>query len=220
MRKAIFTIIFLSLNVASAQNLQLHYDFGHAGDIKRYYLTSTFEFFKPDSLGSTYMFIDIDFAKGNGGALMAYGEISRKFTLHKKSGLSLHIEYNDGTPTYITPAFLTGFSYPIKIGKFTLNTSLLYKAYQKAKSPDGQLTLVWKQTFLKSKFLFCGFLDIWTQDNVMSANKKTVFLTEPQLWFLVTRQLRVGSEVEISRNFFVADNKFKFMPTLAVRWDF
>jgi len=217
-------ILALIMGTSFAQNLQLHYDFGKAEvanqTVFRNYFTSTFEFFKPDALGSTFMFIDLDFAKSNGGVSMAYGEIARKFTIHKKSGLSVQIEYNDGSPSYIVPAFLGGFSYPLVLGKFTLHTSLLYKAYQKAKSPDGQLTLVWNQSFFKSKVLFSGFVDIWSQDKFIGSGKDLVFLAEPQLWYLLNRGFKIGGEVEFSRNFFVMDNAFKCMPTIAVRYDF
>lgn len=198
------------------QNLQLHYDLGNG----RSYFTSTFELFKPDTLGSTYLFIDIDYAKSNGGASMAYGEIARKFTLHKKSGLSIQVEYNDGTPSFIHQAFLGGFSYPVKIGKFNLHTSLLYKAFQNAKSADGQITLVWTQMLFNSRIMFTGFVDIWSQDKFIGSGKDIVFLSEPQLWYKITPGFKVGGEVEFSRNFFVSDNEFKCMPTVAVRYDF
>jgi hypothetical protein len=213
------TLLILAIIASSGimgQNLQLHYDLGK----DRNYFTSTFELFKPDTLGSTYMFIDIDYAKSHGGASIAYGEIARKFTLHKKSGLALQIEYNDGTPSFIHQAFLGGFSYPVKIGKFTLHTSLLYKAFQDAKSADGQITLVWMHMLFNSRIMFTGFVDVWSQDKFMGSGKDIVFLSEPQLWYKINRGFKVGGEVEFSRNFFVSDNEFKCMPTIAVRYDF
>lgn len=219
----LFISVFLVFEVFG-QNIQLHYDYGQAdafgSTLKRNYFTSTIEFFKPDTLGSTFMFADFDFAKSNGGVSMAYAELSRKFTLHKKSGLSLQLEYNDGSPAYITPAILGGFSYPIKLGKYTIHTSLLYKSYQKAKSPDVQLTFVWNEMLFGSKLFFSGFVDIWSQDKFSGNGKDVVFLSEPQLWYCATRNLKVGGELEVSRNFFVFDDAFKFMPTVAIRWDF
>jgi hypothetical protein len=224
MKTFVATLAMFAVFGTFAQNLQLHYDFGSADNfgktLKRNYFTSTVEFFKPDTLGSTFMFADFDFAKGNGGISMAYTELSRKFTLHKKSGLSLQIEYNDGSPAFITPAFLGGFSYPVKIGRFTVHTSLLYKSYQKAKSPDVQVTLVWNELLFKSKLFFSGFVDVWSQDEFSGSGKEIVFLAEPQLWYCVTRHLKLGGELEVSRNFFVFDDAFKFMPTVAARWDF
>src|SRR5512133_1089370 len=212
MKKTILILFLFISGISNAQNLQPHYASGHAGDIKRNYFTATFELVKADALGSTFMFADFDFSKDNGGAFMAYGEIVRKFTLNKKSGFALQLEYDDGTPDYITPAFLGGFSYPVKLGKFTLNASLLYKAYYKAKSPDGQVTLVWNHMLFNSKVLLSGFIDLWSQDKIGTSGKTIVFLSEPQIWYLLNRQLKLGSELELSRNFFVFDNRFKFMP--------
>jgi hypothetical protein len=42
---------------AGAQNFQLHYDFGE----DRKYFTATLEMFRPDTLGSTFWFADLDF---------------------------------------------------------------------------------------------------------------------------------------------------------------
>ena len=60
-----------------AQNLQLHYDFGK----ERKFFTATLEMFKPDTLGSTFWFVDFDFNfPGNPRSMSAaYWEISRDF---------------------------------------------------------------------------------------------------------------------------------------------
>ena len=88
----------------SAQNLQLHYDFGK----DRKFLTATLEMFKPDTLGSTFWFVDFDHNSNFDyeGELRsmsaAYWEISREFYIpgiKKIKGLeqlAFHIEYNDG----------------------------------------------------------------------------------------------------------------------------
>jgi len=218
------TLLMISSVVLSAQNLQLHYDFGKAKDyttsMNREYFTSTLEFFKPDSLGSTFMFVDVDYNKPNGGASMAYFEIARKFTLYKRSGFSLQVEYNDGTPDYINKAWLGGFAYPLKLGSVTINASLLYRANSGAKSADGQITLVWFQPLFKSRMLFKGFMDIWSIDKFSGSGKTAVFLTEPQLWFAIAKHLSIGSEIEISHNFFTFDGDFEVMPTIAIKWDF
>ncbi len=218
------TIIFIFFHSTSfGQNLQLHYDFGKAYDgndeIERMYFTSTLEFFKVDKLGSTFCFVDVDYDKGNGGASLAYFELARKFTLHK-SGLGLQIEFNDGTPNYIIQAWLGGITYPIKIGNFTLNTSLLYRANKNAKSPDAQITFVWYQPLFKDKVLLSGFLDIWSQDKFTGSGKDVVILAEPQFWYVLNPQFSVGSEIEISRNFFTFDGDWELMPTAAVKWIF
>ncbi len=223
-KECLLSMIMVVLgSLVFSQNLQLHYDFGKARDdgdeITRNYFTSTLEFFKPDKLGSTFWFVDVDFNKGDGGASLAYFELARKFTVHK-SGLGLQVEYNDGTPEYITQAWLGGVCYPIKIGKFTLNTSLLYRANRGQESPDGQVTFCWYQPVFKNKIIITGFLDIWTQDKFMQSGKDIVILTEPQFWYVLSEHFNLGSEIEISRNFFTFDSDFEVMPTLAVKWTF
>ncbi|MDL2291555.1 DUF5020 family protein, partial [Bacteroides sp. OttesenSCG-928-F21] len=64
MKKAAF---LLMLTVASfslyAQNLQLHFDPRRAihgtDDFQDNFFTATFEMFKPDKWGSTFMFVDV-----------------------------------------------------------------------------------------------------------------------------------------------------------------
>ncbi len=224
-RLLFFTIINVVVfcSASFTQNLQLHYDFGKAYDgndkIERKYFTSTLEFFKVDNLGSTFCFVDIDYDKGNGGASLAYFELARKFTVHK-SGLGVQVEFNDGTPDYILQAWLGGIAYPIKIGNFTLNTSLLFRANKNAKSPDAQVTFVWYQSLFKNKVLLTGFLDIWTQDNFTGSGKDVVILTEPQFWYVLNPHFSLGSEIEISRNFFTFDGDLEVMPTAAIKWIF
>ena len=216
-------VVFIIPMVATGQNLQLHYDFGKAdnGDSRadRNYFTATMELFKPDSLGSTFLFIDVDFDKENDGASMSYFEISRKFTLHK-SGLGIHVEYDDGTPDYINRAWLVGVCYPINIKGFVLSTSVLYRAAKYANHPDVKFTTVWFQPLLHGRVLFSGFIDLWSQDDFSGVGKDLVILSEPQLWFVCNNHFSVGTEVEISRNFFTFDNEFEFMPTAAIKWDF
>ncbi len=227
--KKIFLLLLLLLFAIKiyAQELQLHYDF-----LKdRQYLTGTFEIFKPDKLGSTFMFTDINFDRHNGGASLAYFEIARKFNIPNNAieGLNAHIEYNDGflmTNTAVPAAFpinysvLGGMGFPVKMGNFTLNTSYLYKYIQGSNGIDGQFTAVWFHNFANNKFTLRGFLDVWSQPKLWSdKNKKmAVLLTEPQFLYNITPHFSVGSEVEISKNFVVGTDDVKIFPTVMVKW--
>ncbi|MDD3961590.1 MAG: DUF5020 family protein [Bacteroidales bacterium] len=223
--KHIIILVFFALCSVSlplfAQNLQLHYDFGDADDglanAGRDYFTGTFELFKPDPVGSFFMFVDVDFNKENKGASLAYFEIVRKITVHKKSGLAVHVEYDDGTPAYIQRAWLAGFSIPLKLVGFEWNTSLLYRANKNSQSPDFQITVVWCQPLLQNKLLFTGFVDIWRQDAFTPGAKHIVLLSEPQLWFVLSEHFAIGTELEISRNFFTFDGDLEFMPTAGIK---
>ena len=69
---------------SQAQNVQFHYDLGHnlSKDLSnRPAVTTTVEMFKPDKWGSTFLFTDIDYK--NDGAVGAYWEISREFSILK-----------------------------------------------------------------------------------------------------------------------------------------
>lgn len=78
---------------ASAQNVQLHYDFG------RNSVTTTVEMFRADNVGNTFFFVDLDYNPRVSGA---YWEIAREFCFwqdSKVNWLSIHLEYNGGLNT-------------------------------------------------------------------------------------------------------------------------
>jgi len=229
-----FTMIILALCITEmyAQNLQLHYDLGE----DRNYFTSTFEMYKPDEYGATFMFIDFDFNfPGNNSISLAYFEIARYFSVYRQ--LSLTLQYNDGVTAVpvqevgniavtLNQTWLAGISVPINLGFVTLNTDFLFRKTYRSDAPDGQITVTWFVPFLTNKFTFTGFLDIWTQDELLrlrdtpSDDKEVVFLAEPQLWYNVWRHLSLGTEIEISNNFLPFQDEVKVMPTLAARWNF
>jgi hypothetical protein len=236
MRK-IITLIIIALPLNSwAQNLQLHYDFGK----ERKFYTATLEMFKPDTLGSTFWFVDFDFNFPGSPRSMssAYWEISRDFYIPwlKKlpafEKLGFHIEYNDGftafkdSDSYMGVAsynnvFLTGFSYPVKIGPVEFTAQGLLRMPRGMDVPDFQITLVWFNLLFHNKLLFTGFIDLWSQDKLLYPDsKELVFQTEPQLWYLVRPKIGLGGEAEISKNFPVGPHAWQINPTLAFRWEF
>ncbi|MEN7550749.1 DUF5020 family protein [Rapidithrix thailandica] len=219
--------IFLSLLYlsATAQNLQLHYDFGKADDgelnADREHFTTTLEMFRPDSLGSTFFFVDMNYDSENGMSF-AYWEIARTFKLPKIKNLRLELGYNDGM--FIPSAWLVGLQTPFTIGPASISTSLYYRAEKGAKSADAQFTGVWFMMLFKGKVTLSGFVDVWSQDdyNLLGDKdgKRVVFLTEPQLWYNIHKKFALGGEVEFSRNLFTFDGDVEVMPTLAVKWTF
>lgn len=77
----------------SAQNVQLHYDLGHTinGNLSsRPSVTTTVEMFQPDGLGSTFLFVDIDYQRD--GVAGAYWEISREFNITRNKHWAAHVE--------------------------------------------------------------------------------------------------------------------------------
>ncbi len=216
----------------NAQNVQLHYDFGK----DRSYLTSTVEMFKPDNLGNTFFFVDMDYSVGDvQGVSMAYWEIARVFKT-KKMPVGLHLEYDGGFGQYkvantnfayqINDALLGGLDYFIHDKDFTkgLTVKLMYKYIRGKHDFSYQATAVWFMHFFNRKLTFTGFADFWREDSFDfdmdgEPDSKFVFLSEPQLWFNINHHLSVGGEVELSY-YFAGMEKFQAMPTLGLKYKF
>ncbi|HOO94893.1 MAG TPA: DUF5020 family protein [Proteiniphilum sp.] len=239
-RKILFSLAILCATAAvQAQNLQLHFDprnslYGDAVSTSNY-LTGTFEMFKPDQWGNTFMFVDADlnFNKKNIG--LVYGEIAREFKIGDFPLLP-HLEFNGGLGLVkgtdfgfsIPSSYMAGFGYPFQLGNFFMSTYLAYKlnAFEEV-SNDAQWTVTWNATLAGGKLSLGGFMDLWTEDKSFTegsgaTGKKVVFLSEPQLWYNVTPNFALGTEVELSYNFVnkFVESKFYAIPTLATKWNF
>ncbi|MDO5523890.1 MAG: DUF5020 family protein [Bacteroidia bacterium] len=227
----LFTLSVVAFASLNAQNLQLHFDPRHSfyGDdvAPKNYLTATFEMFKPDAWGSTFMFVDFDFNGDKRNIGLVYAEIARAFKI-KDFALMPHLEYNGGLGTgfSIPSSYLAGAQYPFKLGNFFMGTYLAYKlnAFQ-TNSHDVQWTLTWNSAFPNSKVSLAGFLDLWTENKNRATgegDKKLILLSEPQIWYNFTPNFAIGSEIELSYNFVnaFAESKFYAIPTIATKWNF
>lgn len=228
----LFTAILLAGIISKAQNIQLHYDLGK----DRQYLTSTVEMFKPDSLGSTFFFIDMDYGAGDiKGVSLAYWEIARALKFWR-GPFAAHLEYNGGFLQYrvdgtsyaaqIENAYLAGVEYNYNNADFSkgLTLMVLYKNIQGKHDASFQLTGVWYMNFLNNRLSFNGFADFWREDFVFTENgvdtkTKYVFMTEPQIWYNFNNHLSAGSEIELSNNFSGVKG-FQVNPTLGIKWTF
>ncbi len=237
-KKIILALAFICLiGVTHAQNLQLHFDPRHSlyGDKASSinYLTATFEMFKPDDWGSTFMFVDIDFNFNQRNPGLAYAEIARTFQI-SDFALRPHLEYNGGLGLVrnsgygfsIPSSYLGGLSYSFQLGNFFMSTYAAYKlnAFEKI-SHDAQWTVTWNAAFADNKLSLAGFFDLWSENKDRTgatSGKKLVLLTEPQFWYNVTPHFSLGTEVELSYNFVNATNESRFyaIPTLATKWNF
>lgn len=238
---AIVMAAFLSV---SAQNVQLHYDFGHLYDNldSRPSVTTTVEYFKADKWGSTFLFTDLDYQRD--GVAGAYWEIAREFNVSKNKQWAAHIEYNGGLSSDEETWQATRFQHAVLLGgawnwansdfSKTFSVQLLYKYnfknrhYEAHPYSSVQLTEVWSTTFAKGLCTFSGYCDLWYDPAV---NGKWIVQSEPQLWFNLNTlkgwegiNLSLGSEVEISNNFVYNDkgqnNKFYAIPTVGAKWTF
>lgn len=224
--------------MASAQDLQLHYDFGRNmysnEEDGRQKMTATFEQFKAGKYGSWYYFVDMDFNRK--GAISAYTEVSREVYLNDK-GLAAHIEYDGGLSNYMSfqSAGLVGPAWNGHNEDFstTYSVQLMYKHFFKGGGhrayASAQLTGVWSTTFANKALTFSGFIDFWRGEK-FNNHGQLVVLTEPQLWYnlntlpgLEDASLSIGTEWEISNNFIynpVNDKTFFVNPTIALKWSF
>jgi hypothetical protein len=231
--KKLFTLLMLTCTMSvSAQNIQLHYDFGRNfysdQESSRQKMTMTIEQFKADQWGSWFYFVDLDFSRHFVEG--AYTEVSREFNIKKESPFAVHVEYDGGlTRTYaFQQAALLGAAYNGHNADFskTWSVQLLYKQYFSNEDvhsyASAQLTGVWGLNFLNNKLSFSGFIDLWRGEQAGTGHGMLVVLTEPQLWYNVNNHLSVGTEIEISNNFitnFYDGKTFFVNPTLGVKWN-
>ena len=227
---AAFAALFFAPGAKAQTNFQTFYDFG------RKHFTTTLEGFHQDDWGNTFFFIDYDYNnKDANGKIVSpsgtYFEIARCLNFWQDSALgafSLQYEYNGGLATSgmapvgasfaVNSAFLFGIDYFMHSANFnnTLNLKVLYKQFigMSSKLPM-QFTAVWglQDLFGLPKLRFSGFADVWWEGD------KTVFLSEPQLWFGIGSHANIGGEVELSYNFAGMEG-FKVMPCLGWEWVF
>lgn len=224
----ILSLLLIAVSVHAADtyvNGQLH------RDINREVFTSTVEVWSGDKLGSTFFFADFDFASN--GQSQSYFEASRHFELTriKKLGhLNASVQFNDGvTPgdgfegKIIPRTFLAGLALTeLRRGNSTFELQAL--ARQEFASDLGwQLTGVWFVPISKSSFEFLGFVD-WNSNEY--GDQPVSIQAEPQFQYRI-KQVAVGTEVEISRNFAGAfteadgyeTGKWYVHPTLYLRFD-
>lgn len=232
MKKFVFYILLALMSpVLCAQNIQLHYDFGHAiyDELDdRAKLTTTVEMFKPDKWGSTFFFVDMDYA--NNEISSAYWELARELRFWK-APVSIHVEY-DGGLNYIKDSYLGGVTYTYNNKTFDkgFTVSAMYKYIHSNPSPNSfQLTATWYMNFCKGRYSFSGFADFWRERHADMNGKShlLVFLAEPQFWVNLNAfswadddfKLSVGTEWEITSNFALMDG-WHWNPTLALKWTF
>ena len=245
MKRLLTLLLVLTAWPLAAQNLQLHYDLGRSlyNELDapkkadgRAALTTTFEMFRPDGAGSTFLFVDMDYNEGVSGA---YWEIAREFCFwqeSKWSWLSMHLEYNGGMNRgagSFNDAFLAGATYSGHSADYskTWSLSVMYKHitdtvddHGKKAEANFQITGVWGIALFGGRASFSGFVDFWREWRPWQGTSH-IFLAEPQLWYNLNKKspegagfLSIGAECELSNNF--VGKGFYAIPTLAVKWTF
>lgn len=233
-KRILSAVAFLGLAVAAAfaQNVQLHYDFGHMNDKldARPSLTTTVEYFHPDKWGSTFFFVDMNYQ--DKGVESAYWEIVRELKFWK-APFSVHLEYDGGTSNHFSyaDAYLLGGTYSWNAADFNagFTVSAMYKYLTHVSARHSyQITATWYKNFCGGLLTTSGFADFWGARNFATGRGYEIFLAEPQLWLNFNKikgvdkafGLSLGTEWEISRNFVLQDNRWYWLPTLALKWTF
>ena len=239
--KKFFTLALLTMCglAVNAQNIQLHYDFGHniySGEQGgRQPMTITLEHFSLDSEGSWFYFVDLDLNKKLFKG--AYSEIAREYFI-ENTPFAAHLEYNGGMnrSTSFQHAVLFGPAWNGHSADFTKTYSvqLMYKHFFAGEAgthsySSAQLTGVWNLNFFNKAFTFSGFIDFWRGEDA-DRKGQLVILAEPQLWFnfapfIDGEKFSIGTELEFSNNFIYNEDPkssktFFFNPTLAFKWTF
>ena len=227
---ALVGVLFASAGKADAQNVQLLYD------TERNCATSTVEMFRPDSFGSTFFFIDMDYTPKVSGA---YWEISREFCFWQESSmawLSVHAEFDGGLNTSagsFNNCWLGGLTYSGHSKDFskTWSLSAMYKLIPgtvglngKKQNHNFQITGVWGISFANGWCSFSGFADFWREARPWQGTEY-IFLAEPQFWVNLNKakglenfNLSLGGEIELSSNF--VEKGFNIMPAIGAKWTF
>lgn len=236
MRKLLFTFMVLALTTTlSAQNIQLHYDFGRniytGEEAGRQKVTISLEHLKIDDLGRWLYLVDFDLSSHFMES--AYTEISREFNISKQSPFAAHIEYNGGLSRQgsFQQAALIGGAWNghnrdySKMWSLQLLYKQFFKSYDNTHAyASAQLTGVWNLNFWDRKVTFFGFIDFWRGER-FNGHGCLVMLTEPQLWCNFTEHFSLGTEWELSSNFVfnqdpTSSKTFFCNPTIAAKFTF
>ncbi len=228
MKRILFSFLFIFCLISvKAQNIQLHYDMGK----DRNFFTSTVEMFRPDSWGTTFFFFDMDYSSDvrnvSNGVSLAYWEIARSFQWTEEQKFRPRVEYNggifklDGEEAPFVPienCLLAGIERTFASADFSkiLTLQANYKYIKEKEDASFQLTAVWTIQMLNEKMTFAGFADFWKEKMFWGTDYR--FLAEPQLWYNATKNLSLGTEIELSNNF-VLDG-FRINPTLGIKYTF
>ena len=236
--------------IASAQNVQLHYDLGSSiykglkaqtPSFGRAPLTTTVEMFRPDAGGSTFFFVDMDY---NSGVKGAYWEIARELNFWQDSDvdwLSVHLEYNGGcnVPSAVASgvsfnnSWLAGLTYSGHSEDFskTWSVSAMYKYIPKTVGLDGnadvhnyQITGVWGINFADKWCTYSGFIDFWRESRTWQ-NTNHILLSEHQLWVNLNNirgweKINLSVGTEVEFSNNFVASGFYVIPTIAAKWSF
>lgn len=233
----------LSTAIASAQELQLHYDPRHTLDPAANPLnfpTVYFQYFKPapDSStsfikpGSFLLKMEADLAGDKSNVSKSFFQITRSLRFWEPK-IFLSLQYSGGLGVtdpkqysyYIVNTFCAGIETPFRWKGAWLSSVLDYKYVPYARpTHDFLYTLYWWKGYLHYKLEFSGDFSIWTENSdhgdgtTPPANgKRFFFFGEPQVWFNLNKSLALGSKINTYYHVNTTANLLQVYPTIAVR---
>lgn len=231
------TATVMTARVASAQDLQLHYDWRHSIDPRnnaRNFPALTFKAFKALELGSFLLKFEANLDGTQHNVSKGYLEVSQTLRLWKApvyvlgeytGGLGLFDGASGGY--YLANAYIVGAAHPFKWNGGWANVSLGYKHtnFPRA-SHDPQASIHWGRS-LGRRWAFASTGVFWTQNRHHGddftaglTGKRGSFLIENELWWQAVGLVSVGSNVRVSRNVYATDGRLLIYPTAGVRYLF
>jgi len=223
--------------LASAQDLQLHYDWRHTIDPRnnaRNFPALTFKTFKSLEFGSFLLKLEANLDGERHNISKGYLEVSQSLRLWKApiyavgeftGGLGLFDDAGGGY--YIANSYSIGAAHPFPLSGGWASVSLSYRHNNLSRaSHDPQGALYWGRSAGKGWALASTGV-IWTQnknqgDDVTAdlTGKRVSFLIENEVWWRAVGLVSLGSEVRVSRNVYATDGRVLVYPTLGVRYLF
>lgn len=237
---AVLTTGLMSL---SAQNVQLHYDFGkfiHPDkQVGRPTTLLTVEQQSVDKFGDTFYFVDMNFQ--DQGAVATNWKFMRNIRFWN-GPLSWHVRYDGGmrflnsntsedaprAAMSIKDAFFTGVTYTYLRPDRKLMVALTpsYKYIKGHSEPHNwEAVAVWKYAPGNGLVSANGFFTYWREKMPIYGTTYR-WMTQPQFWLNLNKikgvsenmRLSVGTELRLSSN--VDSKGVIFAPTLALKWNF
>ncbi len=245
MKYLVFLAMITCTLPASAQNLQLHYNFNHSIDPQlnpRNFPTLYFEYFKAMDTtssfikpGAFFLKVECDLQGDNNNIGKTFMQASQSFRFWQPK-IFLSVQYSGGLGVtdpaqysyYISNCFSIGPTYTFQWKGAWFNVALYYN-YNKFIKPsnDAMLSFYWGKGFWNYKVEFAGDFELYTlnrnQGNAATQNlsgKMVCFFGEPQVWFKVKGNFSVGSKEIMYYHVITTQNLFEVYPTIAVRVKF
>ena len=243
MTKRLLPLILLGLaatanaRVATAQDLQLHYDWRHSVDPRnnaRNFPALTFKTFKALEFGSFLLKLEANLDGRQNNVSKGYLEVSQTLRFWKApvyilgeytGGLGLFDDASGGY--YLANAYIVGAAHPFRWNGGFANVSLGYKRtnFPRA-SQDPHASIYWGRS-LGKRWAFASTGVFWTQNRNHGddftaglTGKRGSFLIENELWWRAVGLVSVGSNVRVSRNVYATDGRLLVYPTAGVRYLF